>query len=89
MGDGRAEGSSATGDGGQAAISLASDVDGTGSGSSLDRIFKRVDRIESSKEPEPVPSASDVSEIAACPPSPITEDPSALPSPTSSLSRSQ
>ena len=29
MGDGRAEGSSATGDGGQAAISLMPDVDGT------------------------------------------------------------
>ena len=29
MGDGRAEGSSATGDGGQAAMSLSSDVDGT------------------------------------------------------------
>ena len=27
--DGRAEGSSATGDGGQAAVSLTSDVDGT------------------------------------------------------------
>ena len=33
MGDGRAEGSSAIGDGGQAAISLMPDVDGTGSGS--------------------------------------------------------
>ena len=30
MGDGRAEGSSAIGDGGQAAISLTPDVDGTG-----------------------------------------------------------
>ena len=29
MGDGRAEGSSAIGDGGQAAMSLTSDVDGT------------------------------------------------------------
>ena len=29
MGDGRAEGSSAVGDGGQAAISLTPDVDGT------------------------------------------------------------
>ena len=36
MGDGRAEGSSATGDGGQAAISLTPDVDGTGSGSLLE-----------------------------------------------------
>ena len=36
MGDGVAEGSSAMGDGGQAAISLTSDVDGTGSDSVLD-----------------------------------------------------
>ena len=36
MGNGRAEGSSATGDGGQAAVSLTPDVDGTGSGSLLD-----------------------------------------------------
>ena len=36
MGDGRAEGSSAIGDGGQAVISLTSDVDGTGSGSLLE-----------------------------------------------------
>ena len=36
MGDGRAEGSSAIGDGGQAAISLMPDVDGTGSGSLLE-----------------------------------------------------
>ena len=50
----------------------------------LDRFFKRVDRIESSKEPEPLPSTSGVSEIASCPPSPIADDPSALPSPTSS-----
>ena len=33
MGDGRAEGSSAVGDRGQAAVSLTPDVDGTGSGS--------------------------------------------------------
>ena len=39
MGDGRAEGSSAIGDGGQAAISLTPDVDGTGSGSLLDSIL--------------------------------------------------
>ena len=38
MGDGRAEGPSAIGDGGQAAISLTSDLDGTGSGSLLDAI---------------------------------------------------
>ena len=36
MGDGRAEGLSAIGDGGQAAISLTPDVDGTGSGSLLE-----------------------------------------------------
>ena len=59
----------------------------------LDRFFKRVDRIESSKEPEPVPSTSGVSEAAACPPPPTTADPSALdhlppplPSPVSSSS---
>ena len=46
--------------------------------------FKRVDRIESSKEPEPVPSTSGMSAISACPPSPIADDPSALPPPTSS-----
>ena len=56
---------------------------------SLDRFFKRVDRTESSKEPEPVPSMSGMSEIAACPPSPIADDPSALPSPTSSPPSSQ
>ena len=39
MGDGRAEGSSAIGDRGQAAISLTLDVDGTGSGSLLDSIL--------------------------------------------------
>ena len=39
--------------------------------------FKRVDKIESIKESEPVPLASDVSEISACPPS-VGEDPSAL-----------
>ena len=39
-------------------------------------------------EPEPVTSTSGVSDIAACPPSPIADDPSALPSPTS-LSSSQ
>ena len=56
---------------------------------SLDCFFKRVDRIESSKEPEPVPSTTGVSEIAACPPSPIADNPSALPSPTFSPSSSQ
>ena len=56
---------------------------------SLDRFFKRVDRIESSKEQEPMPSTSGVSETAACPPFPIADDPSALPPPTSSPSSSQ
>ena len=36
VGEGRAEGSSAIGDGGQAAISLMPDIDGTGSGSLLE-----------------------------------------------------
>ena len=36
MGNGRAAGSSAIGDGGQAATSFMSDVDGTGSGSLLE-----------------------------------------------------
>ena len=36
MGDGRAEGSSAVGDRGQAAISLMPDIDDTGSGSLLE-----------------------------------------------------
>ena len=36
-----------------------------------------------------VPSMTNVNEIAACPPSPIADDPSALPSPTTSLSSSQ
>ena len=36
MGDGRTEGSSAIGDGGQAAISLMPEVDGTDCGSLLD-----------------------------------------------------
>ena len=40
MGDGGAEGSSAIGDGGQAAVSFTPDVEGTGSGSLLVRIFK-------------------------------------------------
>ena len=56
---------------------------------SLDHFFKKVDRIESSKEPEPVPSTLGMSEIAAFPPSPTADDPSALPSSTSSPSSSQ
>ena len=43
----------------------------------------------SSKEPEPEPSTSSMNEIAACPPSPIADDPSAPPSPTSSPSSSR
>ena len=35
--------------------------------SSLDHFFQKVDRIDSSKEPELVPSTSGRSEIAACP----------------------
>ena len=38
MGDGRAEGSSATGDGGQAAVSLRPDINGLGSGSLLNSV---------------------------------------------------
>ena len=39
MEDGTAEGWSAIGDGGQAAISLMPDIDGTGSGSLVDSIL--------------------------------------------------
>ena len=56
---------------------------------SLDCFFKRVDRVESNKEPETVPSTSGVSETAACPTSPTADNPSVLPSPTSSPSSSQ
>ena len=38
---------------------------------------------DSSKEQELVPSVSGMSETAACPLSPVADDPSALPSPTS------
>ena len=51
--------------------------------------FKRIDRTEFSQEPEPVPSAAGVSEIAACPLSPVANDSSAPPSPTSSPSVGQ
>ena len=51
---------------------------------SLDHFFKREDRIESNKDPEPVTSVSGMSEIAACPPTAIAHDSSALPSLTSS-----
>ena len=56
---------------------------------SLPDFYKRVDRIESRKEAEHVQSMSGMSEIAACPPSPIDDDPSALPPPTSFPSSSQ
>ena len=39
MGDGRAEGSSAMGDRGKAAVSLPPDIDGTGSGSLLGSVL--------------------------------------------------
>ena len=48
--------------------------------------FKKVNRTESRKEPEPGPSRSGMSETAACPPSPVADNPSALPFPTSSPS---
>ena len=51
---------------------------------SLDCFFKKVDRIESSKEPEPVPSLSGMSEVAAGSPSPIADNPQLHLSPTSS-----
>ena len=50
---------------------------------SLESFFGRIDRIGSSKEPEPVPLLLSMSEIAACPPSPFADSPAAL-SPTSS-----
>ena len=48
MGDSRAEGSSAIGDGGQAAILLMPDIDGTDSGSSLDSILSTFSKKRSS-----------------------------------------
>ena len=48
MGDGRAEGSLAIEDVGQAAISLTPDVDGTGSGSLLDSILSTLLKKRSS-----------------------------------------
>ena len=45
MGDGRAEGSSAIGDGGQAAVSLMPDIDGMGSGSLLASILSTLLKI--------------------------------------------
>lgn len=52
---------------------------------SLDHFYKRAHRTESSKEPEPVPSTLGMRETATCPPFPIADDSSALPSPTFSL----
>ena len=48
MGDSRADGSSAIGDGGQAAVSLTPDTDGTSSGSLLDSILSTLLRTQSS-----------------------------------------
>ena len=48
VGDGRAEGSSAIGDGGQAAISLMADTVGTGSGFLLDSILSILLKKQSS-----------------------------------------
>ena len=42
MGDGKAEGLPAVGDGGQAAVSPRPDVDGTGSGSLLNQMHIRI-----------------------------------------------
>ena len=56
---------------------------------SLDHFLKRVDRIEFSKEPEPMPSTLGMSEIAACPLSPTADDPSSLSPPPSTPSSSQ
>ena len=52
---------------------------------SPDCFFNGVDRIESSKEAELVLSMTGMSEISACPLSPIADNHSALPSPTSSF----
>ena len=41
--------------------------------------FQEGRQIESSKKPEPVPSMSGMNETAACPPSPIVDNPSTLP----------
>ena len=54
-----------------------------------EHFFKRVDRIEYSKEPEPVTSMSGMSEIEACLTTPTSYDSSALPSLTSSPFSSQ
>ena len=46
--------------------------------------FQRYEHVPgSSKEPEPLPSTSAMSGVVACLPSPLADDPSALPSPIS------
>ena len=50
---------------------------------SWDHLLERGDRIETSREPETVPSVSGMSDVAAGPPSTIGDDPSAVPSPSS------
>ena len=50
MGDGKAERLSATGDRGQATVSLSPDVDGTGSGSSTVSILSTLLKQQSSEE---------------------------------------
>ena len=50
---------------------------------SLAHFFRRVDRTESSKEPQPMPSKPSVNKTVACPLSPISNDLSSLPPPTS------
>ena len=47
--------------------------------------FKRVDMFKSIKEPEPVSSMSGMSEIMTCLLTPVVDDPSALPSPSLSV----
>ena len=55
----------------------------------LDHFFKRVGKVESSKEPEPVPSASGMSELALALCLLYVDSPSALLYLTSSPSSSQ
>ena len=73
----------------QSCPTLSDPMDYSLPGSSSHGIFQArilVDRLKSSKEAEPLPSMSGVSELLACPLSPIADDPSGLPSPTSSPS---
>ena len=53
------------------------------------QVLSTTERTESSREQEPVPSTSGVSEITACPLHPIADGPSALPSSIVSPSCSQ